>query len=98
MRKEDQEFFESLGMKFDSDEPMGAKYNMFCCDEGILISETLRNKEKIIEFNKSDWDTQKKMVPALSEEHSGNTFGMACKIAIAYIPMLRENRINEILK
>lgn len=98
MRQEDKEFFESLGMKFDSDGPMGGRYNIFCCEEGILISETLRTKEKIDKFYNSTWEEQKEMVRSISDEHSGNTFGMACKIAVAYIPMLRENRINEILK
>jgi hypothetical protein len=97
MRKEDKDFFESLGMDFNSDGLMGGKYAIFCCEEAILICESLRTKNKIDEFSKASWDEQNKMVKFLSEDHSGNTFGVACRLAIAYIPMLRENRINEIL-
>ena len=78
----------------------GYKYNIFCCEQAILISE-LGSKEKIVEFNKEDWNKQKEMVPGLSDEHSGNTFEMACRLAISYLPQVkavrRDEKINKIL-
>jgi len=95
MTQEDKEFFESL--VGDLNEGMGLSYNNFCCEQGILIAESLRIKEKIMEFYKMEWDEQKKLVPGLDEGHSGNTFGMACKLAITYLPRIREKRIDEVI-
>jgi len=102
MTQEDKEFFESL--VGDLNEGMGLGYNRFCCEQGITIAESLRNKDSIIEFTKLNWDEQKKLVPGLDDGHSGNTFGMnglfelyACKFAIAYLPRIRDKRINEII-
>lgn len=97
MNNSDLEFFKSIGVKFDEKDDMGNRYITFCCEQAILISETLRNKEKIEAFYKADWDEQKKMVPGISDDHSGNTFTQACKLAIHYIPMLRDKRIDDIL-
>ena len=91
MNNSDLEFFKSIGVKFDYKDDMGNRYITFCCEQAILISETLRNKEKIEAFE------QKKMVPGISDDHSGNTFTQACKLAIHYIPMLRDKRIDDIL-
>jgi hypothetical protein len=43
------------------------------------------------------WDEQKSLVPGLDDGHSGNTFGVACRLAIFYLPMLRDKRIDEII-
>lgn len=99
MRKEDLDFFTGLGIDLDSG--FGRDYNIFAISEGILIATTLRTKEMIVEFSKASWDEQKSLVPSLSDDHSGNTFGMACRLAISYLPQLkveeRDIKINEIL-
>ena len=95
MTQEDKEFFESL--VGDLNEGMGLAYNKFCCEQGIIIAESLRNKDKIIEFQKMDWNDQKKLVPGLDDGHSGNTFGVACRLAISYLPRIREKRIDEVI-
>ncbi len=95
MTEQDKEFFESL--VGDLNEGMGLGYNRFCCEQGILIAESLKTKDKIIEFHKMDWDNQKKLVPGLDDGHSGNTFGSACKLAIAYLPRIRDKRIDEVI-
>ena len=95
MIKEDKDFFESiLG---DLSGGMGEGYNRFCCEQGIIIAESLRNKDSIIEFTKLFWDEQKSLVPGLDDGHSGNTFSMACRLAIAYLPKIREKRIDEVI-
>lgn len=100
MTQEDQEFFENLaGGKLDVG--FGLDYNIFCCEQGILIADTLQSEEKIKEFHKASWDDQKKMVKGLSDDHSGNTFGMSCRFAMGYLPMtkakIRDGKINDIL-
>lgn len=90
MREEDLEFFKNIG--FDIDGGFGAKYNLFAISEGILIAETLQTKDMIITFSKSSWDDQKSLVPLISNDHSGNTFDMACHLAILYLPQLTVNK------
>jgi hypothetical protein len=95
MTQEDREFFESIVGDLNSG--MGEGYNRFCCEQGITIAESLRNKDKIIEFHKMGWGQQKTEVPGLDDGHSGNTFNMACRLAIAYLPRIREKRIDEVI-
>jgi len=99
MTKEDREFFESkLG---DLSAGFGLDYNLFACEQGILIADALQSKERIKEFYEMNWDDQKKLVPGLDDGHSGNTFGMACKIAAVYLPIteakIRNGKIDQIL-
>jgi len=99
MTKEDREFFEEIGGKLDGG--FGLKYNLFCCEQGILIAEACQTKENIVDFNKLPFEKQLEMVPGLSDDHSGNTFGLSCRFAIAYIPMLlinkRDRKIDDII-
>lgn len=101
MTNEDKKFFEQLfGGLENMEKGFGYDYNIFCCEQAILISE-LGSKEAIVDFNKQDWKKQKEMVPGLSDDHSGNTFGMACRLAISYLPQVkaikRDDKINKIL-
>ncbi len=95
MTEQDKEFFESL--VGDLNEGMGLAYNRFCCEQGILIAESLKTKDKIIEFHKMNWNELKNLVPGLDDGHSGNTFSSACKLAIAYLPRIRDKRIDEVI-
>ena len=100
MTKEDREFFESkLG---DLSGGFGLDYNLFACEQGILIADALQSKEKIKEFYEMGWDEQKKLVPGLDDGHTGNTFSMSCRIALAYLPIteakIRDGKINQILE
>ena len=95
MRKEDLEFFENLVGKDNIDAVFGRQYNLFAMEQGILIAEALQTKEAIIEFKDKGWDEQKKLVPGLDDGHSGNTFGVALRFAIAYLPQLLVNRRDE---
>jgi hypothetical protein len=95
MKKEDFEFFENLVGKDNIDAGFGRQYNLFAMEQGILIAEALQTKEAIIEFKDKGWDEQKKLVPGLDDGHSGNTFGMALRFAIAYLPQLVANRRDD---
>lgn len=80
----------------------GLEYNLFCFEQGIVISEALKSKDEIIKWYKLSWDEQGKLVPGLDDGHSGNTFQMSCRLAIQYLPMLkvikRDETINKILE
>ncbi len=95
MTQEDRKFFESI--VGDLNGGMGEGYNRYCCEQAIIIAESLRNKDKIIEFSKMGWGQQKALVPGLDDGHSGNTFGISCKLAITYLPRIREKRIDEVI-
>jgi hypothetical protein len=95
MKKEDLEFFENLIGKDNIDGGFGRQYNLFVMEQGILIAESLQTKEAIIEFKDKDWNEQKILVPGLDDGHSGNTFNMALRFAIAYLPQLLVNRRDE---
>ena len=99
MLEEDKIFFESLGVRFDGD---SGEYNYFACSQGILIANTLETEEKIIEYNKLGWEEQKRIVPGISDDHSGGTWGLAINAAVRYLPMLlvnkRDKKIDDILK
>lgn len=104
MKPEDLKFFENLvGGKEKLKEGFGYDYNIFAIEEGIKIAEALQTKEEIVKFHKLNTDEQIKLVPTLNmNEHSGNTFGMACRFAIVYLPQLkvhkRDETIQEIIK
>lgn len=58
-------------------------YELFCYEEAVLIAETLKTPEKVKELSESsDYWT---MVPKLSKDHSGNTIGMAMRLAYWYL-------------
>jgi hypothetical protein len=101
MKREDLEFFENLVGKENLDKGFGREYNLFAMEQAIVIAEALQTKETIIEFKDKGWDEQKKLVPGLDDGHSGNTFGMALRFAIAYLPQLlvnhRDERIDSVI-
>lgn len=59
-------------------------YELFCCEQAVLIS-SLGTADAISEFHAKPWADQLKAVAGLSDDHSGNTFGCACQLAIDYL-------------
>lgn len=60
-------------------------YELFCCEEAIKIAEAIGSPEKVKEFGGLNWNEQKKLVPDLSNGHSGNTFGAAVHLAYWFL-------------
>lgn len=60
-------------------------YEMFCCEQAVLIANACKTIDGVNEFYKMKWEDQKKQVPELSDGHSGNTFGVSCKLAALYL-------------
>jgi uroporphyrinogen-III synthase len=65
---------------------------LFFMPKQILTGIGPKTKEKLLKLG-----IQKEMVPTIDDGHSGNTFGLACKLAIAYIPMIRDKKIDIII-
>lgn len=60
-------------------------YELFTCEQAVEIATALKTPEEISRFHKLDFTEQKKIVLALSDDHSGNTFGAACLLARIYL-------------
>lgn len=57
-------------------------YELFACEESVKIAEHCKTAKGVMDFHKSTWDEQVKVV---SDSHSGNTMGFACALAKLYI-------------
>ena len=100
MTKEELEFFENL-FGGSLDKGFGYQYNLFACEEGIKIANALKTKERITDFRANYFGhfiSPFAEFVNLSDEHSGNTFEMACAIAICYLPMIRDQKISKIIE
>lgn len=61
-------------------------YELFLSTEAAKIAAALKTADAVVDFAKADTDRQKELVPGLDYgEHSGNTFGFACKIAHMFL-------------
>jgi len=60
-------------------------YELFCCEQAVVIANSCKTPEIVQEFAKKGWDEQLLQVPELSDGHSGNTFGASCKLAYWYL-------------
>lgn len=69
-------------------------YEMFCCTQAVLLAQTLGSVEAIRAWDKInsaehdppyDYKAQVAAVPGWSDEHSGNTHGMAVALACWYL-------------
>jgi len=59
-------------------------YEIFCCEEAVIIADTLKTEKEILKWAKLDYKEQFKTVP-ISNQHSGNTFGCAVMLARLYL-------------
>lgn len=60
-------------------------YELMCCCDAVKIADALKTRNSIENFSQADWEDQKKAVPDLDDGHSGNSFGMACRLAWVYV-------------
>lgn len=56
-------------------------YELFCCQQAVLIANTFGTPERIAAWADLPWDEQKRQLPGLDDGHSGNTF--ACAVGLA---------------
>ncbi len=61
-------------------------YELFTCEEAVKIARRFETADAVRAWAQlADYDEQKARHPELSDEHSGNTFGMACRYAIYWL-------------
>ncbi len=56
-------------------------YELFTCEQAVVIATALKDATAVESFSLLPWEGQKAAVPGLDDGHSGNTFGMACRLA-----------------
>ncbi len=60
-------------------------YELFVCEQAVAIADALKDAERVRAFRGLRFNQQKMLVPALSDGHSGNTFGASCTLAEVYL-------------
>jgi len=60
-------------------------YEMLVCKEAVKIAYAFPKKEELEAFRKADYGKQKKMLPIMSNAHSGNSWGASIRLAYWYI-------------
>ena len=60
-------------------------YELFCCEQAVVIAAAFKDVESLRTWANMGYDEQRKTVPALSDEHSGNTFGCSKVLALDII-------------
>lgn len=64
-------------------------YEMAACVDAVKIADAFREADNpsdaLMAFHRLPWADQKAAVPDLSDGHSGNTFGMAVRLAHHYL-------------
>jgi len=60
-------------------------YEMLVCTQAVMIAEALKTSTAIQSWEDMDFKKQKRLVPGLSDGHSGNTFDAACFLATLYL-------------
>jgi hypothetical protein len=60
-------------------------YEMFTCEQAVVFADTFKTPEALREWAELPWEEQHKRCPGMSDGHSGNTFGMACRLALDYL-------------
>lgn len=59
-------------------------YEMDCCTEALKIASACKTPEEVERFRKLDYPEQK-AIAGIHDGHSGNSFGMACRLAWLYL-------------
>lgn len=56
-------------------------YELMCCEQAVILADRLKTVESLAEFRSLPWEKQREAIPELDEDHSGNSFGFACRLA-----------------
>lgn len=60
-------------------------YEVFACQQAAVFAEALGDEAALRAFRDLPYDEQRRLVPGMSDQHSGNTFGCACALAEALL-------------
>lgn len=60
-------------------------YELFTCEQAVIIAVACPTGDDVKAFAAMAYAEQRQRVPDLDDGHSGNTFGMACRLAFWYV-------------
>lgn len=60
-------------------------YELSSCVDAVKIAEAMETPEGVQRFKELTFEQQRAAVPDLYDGHSGNSFGMACRLAWLYL-------------
>jgi hypothetical protein len=60
-------------------------YEMSACVDAVKIAEQMKTPEEVVRFREMPYEEQREAVPDLYDGHSGNSFGMAVRLAWLYL-------------
>ena len=60
-------------------------YEMTCCVDAVKIATVMKTPAGVRRFQKMSSKKQHELIPDLDTGHSGNTFGMAVRLAFLYL-------------
>jgi len=60
-------------------------YELAACEDAVKIAAALKTSDAIRDFQGTDHEHQRELVPGLADGHSGNTFGWAVRLAHHYV-------------
>ena len=60
-------------------------YELFCCEQAVVIAAAFKDVESLRTWANMNFNEQRKMVSALSDDHSGNTFDCSKVLALDII-------------
>lgn len=61
------------------------EYELFTCEEAHALALALGSTKAVEAFHKMEWKAQKERLLTLSDDHSGNTFWMATRLAYLFL-------------
>ncbi|KKM97312.1 hypothetical protein LCGC14_1169340 [marine sediment metagenome] len=70
-------------------------YELFCCEQAVVIAETLKRVTILEAWKDKPFEEQRMECPELSDDHSGNTFGMAVRLAHWWLSDMKEMVVKE---
>lgn len=60
-------------------------YELFTCEQAVVFADALKAPDALWVWHELPYKEQRAACPGMSDEHSGNTFGMACRLALDYL-------------
>lgn len=82
LRERLERFIEIGGIEYRAN---SEAYELFVCEEAFKLIVAFTSPEDVQQFYKAPLEQQRETLPNLSDGHSGNTFGAACKLAYLYL-------------
>lgn len=62
-------------------------YELFTCEQAVAFADACKTPEALKAWAELPYEEQRRQCPGMADGHSGNTFGMACRLAMDLLTM-----------